>query len=83
MTCNNAMVHSRRYSSFFLQSTDGPEYSRTNCQQMDSHNPRCIGWFWNFANASARNYYVEKVVMPLAVATTIDGSLAHRPLPGL
>jgi hypothetical protein len=45
---------------------------------MDSQNPRCIGWFWNFANTSARDYYVEKVVLPLATATTIDGALAHR-----
>mmetsp|Transcript_23483 Transcript_23483/g.71872 ORF Transcript_23483/g.71872 Transcript_23483/m.71872 type:complete len:225 (+) Transcript_23483:30-704(+) len=61
------------YSSFFLQSYDGPEYTRTNCQQMHSNNPRCIGWFWNFANESAREYYISKVVLPLATATTIDG----------
>jgi len=61
------------YSDFFLQSTDGPEYTRTNCQQMHSSNPRCVGWFWKFSNASARDWFVEKLVRPLALAPMIDG----------
>jgi hypothetical protein len=62
-----------RYKGFFLQSTGGSfEFSRTNCYQEHTNDKHCIGWFWNFANASARDYFVEKLVAPLALAP-IDG----------
>ena len=68
------LMHKPEYDGFFLLSTDGkPEFSRTNCQQMHSASPHCVGWFWNFANASARDYYVEHIVLPLALSPTIDG----------
>ena len=68
------LMHKPEYEGFFLLSTDGkPEFSRTNCQQMRSASPHCVGWFWNFANASARDYYVEHIVLPLALSPTIDG----------
>ena len=60
------------FSDYFLQSTDGPEYTRTNCQQMHSTDAHCVGYFWNFANASARDYYVAHLVGPLAEAPMID-----------
>ncbi|EOD11145.1 hypothetical protein EMIHUDRAFT_452510 [Emiliania huxleyi CCMP1516] len=68
------LMHKPEYEGFFLLSTDGkPEFSRTNCQQMRSASPHCVGWFWNFANSSARDYYVEHIVLPLALSPTIDG----------
>jgi len=76
-TMNEAVrpiMHDHRYRDFFLQSGSGFEYSYTNCQQM--HLPsddRCVGYFWNFANASARDYFVEKLVRPLAIAPDIAG----------
>jgi len=67
------LMHDERYKDFFLQSTGGSfEYSRTNCYQEHTNDPHCVGWFWNFANASARDYFVEKLVAPLALAP-IDG----------
>jgi hypothetical protein len=67
------LMHDPAYSEFFLQSTGTPEFSRTNCYQLGTNDPHCIGWFWNFANASARDYYVREVVAPLAHAPMIDG----------
>ena len=97
----------KQYSDFFLQSTNGPEFSRTNCYQMHTSDKHCVGYFWNacrirdtnwhphphthnsssrrqscrlnrahvwqFANASAREYFVEHIVSPLALAPGIDG----------
>eukprot|EP00965_Chrysotila_dentata_P212964 6187362-Pleurochrysis_carterae.AAC.2 len=67
------MAQPEGYQDWFLQSTDGPEYTRTNCNQMHSNNPHCVGWFWKFSNASARTYFVEKLVRPLATSPMIDG----------
>lgn len=36
-------------------------------------NPYCVGWFWKFSNASARTYFVEQLVGPLAAFPAIDG----------
>ena len=63
-----------RYKGFFLQSSGGSlEFSRTNCQQEHTNDKHCIGWFWDFANASARDYFVAHLVAPLADAPSIDG----------
>eukprot|EP01043_Picozoa_sp_COSAG02_P051011 COSAG02_NODE_5313_length_4446_cov_11.536922_1_plen_72_part_00 len=32
-----------------------------------------MGYFWNMANASARDYFIENLVQPLATAPMIDG----------
>ena len=61
------------YKDFFLQAADGPEFTHTDCQQMGENPPNCVGWFWNFGNASARDYFVDHLVGPLAAAGTIDG----------
>merc|ERR1711967_121750 len=65
------------YSDFFLRSGDGYEFSYTNCQQTGttpaSTGGRCTGYFWNTANASAREYFVSHLVEPLAVSPMIDG----------
>ena len=65
------------YRDFFLESSHGPVFTHTNCQQghtstgaTDNH---CLGYFWNMANASAREYFVENLVAPLATAPMIDG----------
>jgi len=63
-----------RYKGFFLQSSGGSlEFSRTNCQQEHTNDKHCVGWFWDFANASARDYFVAHLVAPLADAPSIDG----------
>ena len=101
------LMANKQYSDFFLQSTNGPEFSRTNCYQMHTSDKHCVGYFWNacrirdtnwhphphthnsssrrqscrlnrahvwqFANASAREYFVEHIVSPLALAPGIDG----------
>ena len=58
-------------------------YTHTNCQQghtspgaTDGH---CVGYFWNMANSSARDYFVDNLVAPLATAPMIDGICASRP----
>ena len=62
---------------FFLQSKEGYVFTQTDCQQghttpKDTNN-RCLGYFWNFGNASARDYFVDHLVAPLATAGAIDG----------
>lgn len=74
----DAIWHDPAYKDFFLQSTgDTMEFTQTDCQQghvsPGSTGGRCVGWFWNFANASARDYYIEHLVTPLALSPTIDG----------
>jgi len=72
-----AIMNDPVYKDFFLQSSDGPVFTQTNCQQGHTSpgatGGRCIGHFWNMANASARDYFVEKLVEPLATAPMIDG----------
>jgi len=62
-----------QYRDFFLQSNDSFEFTRTNCQQMHTDDKHCVGYFWNFANASAREYFINKLVRPLALAPAISG----------
>ena len=65
------------YRDFFLQAAKGPVFTQTNCQQGHTSpgatGSRCLGYFWNMANASARDYFVENLVQPLATAPMIDG----------
>jgi len=37
------------------------------------------GYFWNMANSSARDYFIEKLVQPLATAPMIDGAKKSFP----
>ena len=68
-----SLMQDAAYSDFFLQQQHGAEFTHTNCEQMHQNNPHCVGWFWNFANASARDYFVSHLVAPLAEAPSIDG----------
>lgn len=68
-----SLMQDAAYSDFFLQQQHGAEFTHTNCEQMHQNNPHCVGWFWKFSNASARQYFVEEVVLPLATAPMIDG----------
>jgi len=65
------------YKDFFLQSNNGAEFSDTDCQQTGKTpretDGRCVGYFWNMANSTARDYFVKELVTPLAVAPMIDG----------
>lgn len=68
------LMADERYAGFFLQSTGNSfEFSRTNCYQMHTQEKRCVGYFWNFGNATARDYYISRLVAPLAAAPAIDG----------
>ena len=42
-------------------------------RQEHTNDKHCVGWFWDFANASARDYFVAHLVAPLADAPSIDG----------
>merc|ERR1711934_243539 len=65
------------YRDYFLQSAHGPVFTQTNCQQ--GHTSRaaaadhCLGYFWNMANSSARDYFITNLVEPLSTAPMIDG----------
>lgn len=65
------------YRDFFLQSAHGPVFTHTNCQQGHTSpgatNNHCVGYFWNMANESARDYFITNLVAPLATAPMIDG----------
>ena len=65
------------FRNWFLQSEHGPVFTHTNCQQGHTSpgatGNRCVGFFWNMANASARTYFVDKLVAPLAASEVIDG----------
>eukprot|EP00040_Diaphanoeca_grandis_P007407 m.40818 g.40818 ORF g.40818 m.40818 type:complete len:428 (+) comp18624_c0_seq1:210-1493(+) len=62
---------------WFLQSKQGPVYTQTNCEQTHTSpgatEGRCVGYFWNMANVSARDYFISNIVQPLAEAPMIDG----------
>ena len=38
---------------------------------------RCVGWFWNMANSSARDYFIEKLVEPIAVGDLLVGQFCR------
>jgi len=65
------------YRDFFLQSTHGPVFTNTDCRQghttAAATGNRCTGYFWNMGNSSARDYFVTKLVTPLAISPAIDG----------
>ena len=52
--------------------TCGARCHAVPCEQEHTSDKHCVGWFWNFANASARDYFVARLVAPLAAAP-IDG----------
>jgi hypothetical protein len=64
------------FKDYFLQSKEGYVFTQTDCQQghtsPSATDGRCIGHFWNFANDSAADYFIEHIVRPLAVSP-IDG----------
>jgi hypothetical protein len=65
------------YKDYFLQAKDGYVFTQTDCQQGHTSpgatDGRCVGHFWNFANSSARAYFVDNLVAPLAYAHGVDG----------
>ena len=72
------IMHDPSYADFFLRSDHGSfEFSDTDCQQghtsPSATADRCVGYFWNMANASARAYFLEHLVAPIAKAPMIDG----------
>jgi len=66
------------YSHWVLQTDDVPVYSMSACEQMGlgySNPPtdHCWNPIWNVANDSMRDFYIEKIITPLALAPSIDG----------
>jgi len=72
-----AIMDDPSYKDYFLQAADGPVFTQTNCQQAHTSEAathgHCKGYFWNMANASARDYFVAELVAPLAANPVIDG----------
>ena len=68
-----------QYSQWFLQAAGGPLYSYSGCQQMgEGSHPTlpCTAYFWNLANDSARTFFVEHIVAPLAGACGLASDTA-------
>ena len=66
------------YTDYFLQTAKTPVYSMSACEQMGlgySHPPtdKCWNPIWNVANASMRDYFIDRLIKPLAAAPMIDG----------
>merc|ERR1712166_436259 len=65
------------YRDFFLQGKSKTVETQTYCQQGHTSpgatGDHCLSYVWNMANASARDYFVENVVAPLATSDSIDG----------
>jgi hypothetical protein len=65
------------YRDYFLQGATKPVATQTFCQQghtsVGATGGHCLSYVWNMANSSARDYFVEHVVTPLAASDSIDG----------
>ena len=65
------------FRDFFLQGSSKTVATQTYCQQghtsTGATGSHCLSYVWNMANASARDYYMENVVAPLASSESIDG----------
>jgi hypothetical protein len=66
------------YTDWFLQSTSTPVYSMSACEQMGlgySHPPtdKCANLIWNVGNPDVRDFYIDKIIAPLAASKHIDG----------
>jgi len=66
------------YTDWFLETETVPVYSMSACEQMGlgySNPPtdRCWNPIWNVANASALDFFIERIIRPLADAPMIDG----------
>ena len=72
------IMNDPQFSNYFLMYNNVSKvHTNTDCQQAHTSpsatGGRCTGYFWNMANASARDYYIENIVAPLAANTVIDG----------
>ncbi len=67
------------YTDWFLETShDLPVYSMSACEQMGLGytNPptdRCWGPFWNVANPAVRDFFIERIIAPIAAAPFVDG----------
>jgi len=66
------------YTDWVLETDTTPVYSMSACEQMGMgySNPptdHCWNPIWNLANESMRDFFIDKLVTPLAEAPTIDG----------
>ena len=66
------------YADWVLETDAVPVYSMSACEQMGMgySNPptdHCWNPIWNVANASMRDFFIDKLIQPLADAPFIDG----------
>ena len=66
------------YTDWVLETDSVPVYSMSACEQMGlgySNPPtdRCWNPIWNVANYSMRDFFIDKIIAPLADAPFIDG----------
>jgi hypothetical protein len=66
------------YRDWVLETDSVPVYSMSACEQMGLGytNPptdRCWNPIWNVANGSVREFFIKRIIAPLAAAPMIDG----------
>ena len=63
------------YEDFFLRDNQGFIPATTYCQQMHQNprDPKCLCWYWNFFNDTARDFYLNNLVLPQAAKPGFDG----------
>jgi hypothetical protein len=66
------------YTDWVLETDNGPVYSMSACEQMglgyrDPPTDKCWNPIWNVANGKARDFFIERIIGPLAAAPMIDG----------
>jgi len=66
------------FTDWVLEADGVPVYSMSACEQMglgyaDPPTDRCWNPIWNVANESMRDFFIEKIIPPLAHAPFIDG----------
>ena len=66
------------FTGWVLEANGVPVYSMSACEQMglgysDPPTDRCWNPMWNVANESMRDFFIEKIIPPLANAPFIDG----------
>eukprot|EP00041_Stephanoeca_diplocostata_P001931 m.22259 g.22259 ORF g.22259 m.22259 type:complete len:513 (-) comp12648_c0_seq4:329-1867(-) len=63
------------YEDFFLRDASGFIPATTYCKQMGqpAMDPKCLCWYWNWFNASAVDFYINRLILPQVQKSRFDG----------